>query len=210
MDLLRQARDLLADFPCPWAFCGGYALEVFAGREIRPHGDIDLCIFEPHRAQIIAHLLRKGWRLYEYRGMGKVKPLHDSACSESGRSLMALLPDCPLVDFFPCEEEGLLYHQFRHAGMTELRFLDLLFSRTQGDALQVIGVTRPLDKAVLLRHGMPILAPEIALLYKASRPEEASAQLDFAAVAPLLNDEQRTWLRSALAAHFPAGHPWLT
>lgn len=194
MNLLQQLRLLLADFPHPWALCGGYALELFAGKPIRPHGDIDVCLPEACRADIITFLLEKGWVIYEYRGMGKVKPLYAPAGSEPGRNLMALLPDCPLVEFFPCEEEGLLYHRFHPAGMADLIFLDLLFSAEMPRLLRI--------------SGLPAIAPETALMYKAANPEEPSARADYAAVFPLLDDEQKAHLRAALDARYPGGHPW--
>lgn len=121
----------------------------------------------------------------------------------------ALLPDCPLVEFFPCEEEGLLYHRFHHTGMTELNYIDLLFSdAVDGQLLCPGNCTRPLNKAILLREGLPILAPEIALLHKASRPDDPAAQLDFGAVYPLMDEEQRQWFRAALTALYPEGHLW--
>lgn len=194
MNLLQQLRHLLADFPHPWALCGGYALELFAGRSIRPHSDVDVCLPEACRAEIITFLLEKGWRLCEYRGMGKVKPLCAPSDSEPGRNLMALLPDCPLVEFFPREEEGLLYHRFHPRGMTDLIFLDLLFSAEMPRLIRI--------------SGLPVIAPETALMYKAASPEEPSAQADYAAVYPLLDDEQKAHLRAALDAHYPSGHPW--
>ena len=192
--LLMQLRDLFAGAAFPWAVCGGYGLELFAGRPIRPHGDIDLCLPEAARPEVIGFLLAKGWRLLEYRGMGKVKPLLHPEDSEPGRNLMAVLGEDVPVQFFPCEEEGLLYHQFT-PGLTKLNFIDLLFQPVQ-------------EKAFLLRDGLPILAPEIALLYKAARPEEEAARQDFDAVYPLLDEAQRQWLHAALTRQFP-GHVWL-
>ena len=192
--LLMQLRDLFADAAFPWAICGGYALEIFAGKAIRPHGDIDLCLPESARREIIRFLLRKGWHIYEYRGMGKVKPLRSPADSEAGRNLMVLRDGCGLVSFFPCEEEGLLYHCFI-PGMTEMNFLDLLFSPE-------------MPQICHSASGLPILAPEAALLYKAAQPESESAELDFAAVCPLLDSDQKAWLRAELTACYPGGHPW--
>lgn len=207
--LLEQARALLADAPMPWAICGGYALELFAGQTIRPHGDIDVCVFEQDRARIIAYMLEKGWRIYEFRGMGKVRPIQGAAASEAGRNLMCLREDCPLVQFYPCEEEGMLYHQFFHTGMTELNYIDVLFSAVADDRLVFKGdIARELDKAILHREGMPCLAPEIALLHKASRPDSPANQLDFDSVYPLMDEEQRRWLHAALAELYPQGHVW--
>ena len=194
MTLLPELQTLLADFTSPWAVCGGYALEIFAGKPIRPHGDIDLCLPESARAEVITFLLAQGWRIYEYRGMGKVKPLSSPTDSESGRNLMALRDGCGPVTFFPCEEEGLLYHRFT-PGMTELNFLDLLFSPE-------------MPRICHSASGLPIIAPEKALLYKAAQPEGESAQLDFAAVYPLLDSDQKAWLCAELTARYPGGHPW--
>ena len=192
--LLMQLRDLFADAAFLWAVCGGYALELFARKAIRPHGDIDLCLPESARRDIIRFLLCKGWRIYEYRGMGKVKPLRSPADSEPGRNLMALRDGCGLVAFVPSEEKGLLYHRFT-PGMTEMNFLDLLFSPE-------------MPMICPSASGLPILAPEVALLYKAAQPESESAQLDFAAVYPLLDNDQKAWLRAELTARYPGGHPW--
>lgn len=205
--LLRQLRALFAEAEFPWALCGGYALEVFVGREIRPHGDIDLCLPETARADVIAYLLDRGWRIHEYRGMGKVRPIRSAADSEPGRNLMASFGDVPPVRFFSSDEEGLLYHQFI-PGMTELNFIDLLFSPADEDGMTVCGVSCPLDRAILLRAGLPVLAPEAALLYKAARADEETARLDHAAVYPLMNAEQKRWLQAGLARLYPGGHAW--
>ena len=59
--------------------------------------------------------------------------------------------------------------------------------------------------------GLPYLAPELALLFKSKntgnrpRPED---QADFERACPLLDPEQRAWLRWALAAVDP-GHVWI-
>ncbi len=63
------------------------------------------------------------------------------------------------------------------------------------------------------RPGLPVLAPEIQLLYKsgASRPEggpRPKDEEDLDAVLPVLDDEGRAWLTSALSLVAP-GNPWL-
>jgi hypothetical protein len=56
------------------------------------------------------------------------------------------------------------------------------------------------------REGVPYLAPQAALLFKAKRSSEKD-EADFAAAAPLLSPAARAWLRDALALVHP-GHPW--
>jgi hypothetical protein len=53
---------------------------------------------------------------------------------------------------------------------------------------------------------MPVLSPEIQLLYK-SKGRREKDEVDFARVLPLLTEDERTWLRHALETVAP-GHPW--
>jgi len=57
--------------------------------------------------------------------------------------------------------------------------------------------------------GIPYLAPEIALLFKAKHSAEPKNQRDFAVTRPLLDDAAAGWLRQALARVHP-GHAWIS
>lgn len=59
-----------------------------------------------------------------------------------------------------------------------------------------------LDSAI----GVPVLNPEIVLLYKAQRPRPVDEQ-DFKQAHAALSAEQRRWLRSALMVCY-SDHPW--
>ena len=210
--LLEELKAFLSESRFPWAVCGGFALDLFLDRPIRTHGDIDICVFEQNREAIKAYVLQKGWRVYEFRGQGKVRPLTPKMASDEGRNLMCVKDGCDLVKFYPCEDEGLLYHQFFHTGLKEFHYLEFLFSSVCGDSLvvdQEKGVQRELAKAFLLRDGIRYLAPEIALLYKASDYKNPAYQLDFEETYPHLNQEQRGWLAEGLKLLYPGGHPWM-
>ncbi len=60
---------------------------------------------------------------------------------------------------------------------------------------------------VLSTQGIPFLAPDIQLLYKAKhvRPKD---QKDFERVLPLLDSKQRGWLAEQLRRFHPDG-PWI-
>lgn len=211
-DLLSQAGSLLAGLGVPWAICGGFALELFLGRGVRTHGDIDVCVFEDGRAAIQEYMLRAGWTLYEFRGQGRVRPLSESVPGEPGRNFLCLREPCELIDFYPCEEEGMLLHLFHHTGIKKLNYLDFLFNTMENGALVIDrerGVARPLAKAFLRAEGVPFLCPEAVLLFKAARAEEPDGRIDFRETAPALRPEQRAWLREGLAALYPRGHAWI-
>jgi hypothetical protein len=67
-------------------------------------------------------------------------------------------------------------------------------------------VHRPLSTLTWQLDGVPYLAAEVQLLYKAGAMSPKN-QRDFNACAPQLSPEQRGWLRTALALAHP-GHPW--
>ena len=54
---------------------------------------------------------------------------------------------------------------------------------------------------------LPILSPEIALLYKA-KWDEAKNHHDFQECLPLLGQEQKNWLRQSIPIEHGT-HPWL-
>jgi hypothetical protein len=54
--------------------------------------------------------------------------------------------------------------------------------------------------------GIPYLAPEIVLLYKAVAPRPVD-EVDFRAALPALGERQRAWLFSALEVAYPES-PW--
>ncbi len=70
-------------------------------------------------------------------------------------------------------------------------------------------ISRPVDDldGPASTEAMRVLAPEVQLLQKSKglRPKDQS---DFAAVAPTLEPERRSWLTGALRVASP-GHPWL-
>jgi hypothetical protein len=66
-----------------------------------------------------------------------------------------------------------------------------------------------LDKAILVYDGLPILAPEVVLLYKSKHIGVLGNQLDFENAHGELSGEQLAWLRNALTIVYPDGHKWL-
>ena len=70
-------------------------------------------------------------------------------------------------------------------------------------------VSMPLSELGLRSElGIPILRPEVVLLYKAKSPRPRDEE-DFIALLPALGDAQAAWLGEALDRCHP-GHPWRT
>ena len=51
--LVAQINDLLKEMPFMHAFCGGFAIDLFLGRESRRHGDVDIFACWADRSAII-------------------------------------------------------------------------------------------------------------------------------------------------------------
>ena len=205
-ELLRSLRALLEDSAIRWAICGGFALDLFLGQETRAHGDLDIAVPEGERGRIEPFMRARGWRVYEFRGQGRLRPLDAHATSETGRNLMCVQEGCELVTFWPCDEPGMVLHEWHATGIRTLNYMEFLFHEERDGAyLFEDGLYRSADKAYLCRDGVPYLAPELVLRYKASQPEREVNQRDYETVFSRMNRERQAWLLQAL----PPEHPWL-
>lgn len=210
--LVDSVVQELSNAQFQWAICGGYAISLYMDKDIRVHGDIDVCVFEKDRNRVLKYMLNAGWNVYEFRGMGKLRKLNPITASDAGRNLMCLKEDCRLVKFYPCEEKGMMYYEFLHDGINKCDYIELLFNREEDgefvfDADK--GIKREIGKAIMYRDGVPYLAPEIVLLYKAAQPDRNENRIDFESAYPHMDDEQKAWLMQSIKKLYPEGHKWL-
>ena len=174
-----------ADFP--WWIAGGYAIEFAVGRELRPHGDLDVLVLR--RDQALVRQLLAGWDLFvaDPPGRGQLRPwpsgevlqppLHDIWCRRT--------PNAPWsVQLMLDEAEG---GQWISRRTSRVRL-----------PLERLGRTSP--------TGIPYLTPEVQLFYKA-KATRGKDETDFEAVLPLLAASQRAWLADAITVISP-DHPW--
>jgi hypothetical protein len=182
----HDVAALLVEINVPWWVAGGWALDLFLGFQTRPHGDLDVGILRRDAASVMAGL--SGWEIFEAAsGM-----LYRLGSNERPR---------PEVNSLWC----------RRCNAPDWS-LELMLDEADGDEWvfrRLPAIRRSLTSAI--RHtadGIPYLAPEIQLLYKARRPR-AQDQDDFDRVLQDLGAEQRVWLYEALSTVDP-GHAWLT
>jgi hypothetical protein len=171
-------------FVAPWGIAGGWALSLFAGRPLRQHGDVDVAILRAHQ-----HRLRID-----------LKP--DSA----EHVVAGVVRPWPLGEWLrpPIHE---VYVTWDDGNRLEVLLNDADLATGTWLYRRDTRVRRALDRSFVRAGSVPILSPEIVLLYKskAPRPQDES---DFAAVLPLLASDQCEWLRMALETTAP-GHPWV-
>lgn len=189
---LRPAQFVaraLAPLDAPWMVAGGVALDLHLGRVTRPHDDLDVAV--SRAAQGALPDLLAGWRL-------------DASVEGAYRPFTA-----------PLAAPAFQLHA-RHPALPEVLMLDLMLTDCTGGRWHYRrdpAVTVPLERATQRSpDGLPYLAPEIVLLFKAGsaagRDPRGKDEQDFSRAAPTLNREARDWLRAALERTRP-GHRWL-
>jgi hypothetical protein len=177
---------LLAGLEVSWWVAGGWALDLFLGRETRAHEDIDVAILRRDQLALHRHLLGRDLRystpehtLEPWTGSSLELPVHGIWARRSGG------------DSGPWTCEFLL---------NEERDGDWVYRRNES-------VTRPVNEIGGMRDGVPFLSPEIVLLYKSTEESPKSAS-DCEAVLPSLETHARSWLAEALTTCEPR-HAWL-
>jgi hypothetical protein len=180
---LRVAAQM-AGFDRPWFIVGGWAIDLFLGRETRAHHDVELGLFRADQRALWEHL--SSWRLSARVG---------KAWGPWAGEWIAL-PD----------------HQIRaRRDDTALTVFDILLNELDGGLWRFrrnLAVTRSASACVLVSGmGVPYLAPEIGLLYKAKTPRPKD-QADFDNTIGQLDGEPRAWLARSVERCYPES-PWL-
>nr|WP_231644857.1 amino acid transporter [Sciscionella sp. SE31] len=156
------------------------------GRPLRAHGDIDVLLLRRDQGEL--QRLLADWELYAADPPGTLRPWRE------GEWLG------PRVHDIWCRSPGGPWR------------IQVLFDESDGaDWVSRRDPRLRRNSAGLgarTAQGIPYLAPEIGLFYKAQRPR-ARDETDFAAAAGLLGPAARDWLAGAIAVNYGAGHPWL-
>ena len=173
----------MSAFPGPWGFAGGWAIDLFLGRQSRPHSDIDVALLRGDQRHIRARL-----------PAGQVQKVVDHCLSPWG------------VD----EDLQPPVHEV-HAAWPDGFRLELLLNEHDEQRQRWVfrrdyRIGRPVGATFLGHADLPYLAPEVVLLYKA-KAAAAKDDADLFSALPHLSADQRGWLRDALALTAP-GHRW--
>jgi len=183
-DVPIKVLSLMCDFKPNWFVAGGWAIDLYLGKETRPHEDIEIVIFR--RDQIALQNYLAGWVL---------KKAMNGTLSEWKQDERLELPIHEIHCFF---------------NKTEPQSFEVLLNETNGDKWlyrRNVKVTKTLSKLHLTSNlGIQFLCPEIVLLYKSKNPRLKDEQ-DFEAVASYLDVEGKQWLKNALAVCY-SEHQW--
>ena len=184
---VQKVSSLFSGLPCHWSICGGWALDLFLDRVTRQHKDIDVAIARNDQFKVRAYLQQRGWSLQKAID-GALIPWLD----EEWLALPVHCVWCRNEHYDPAFVELLL---------NEIDETQFSFRRDQS-------ITLARERMSLQTlAGVPVLAPEIALLYKSNCPEEYDA--DFQITVDALSTSQRAWLKDSLIKLY-VQHPWMT
>ncbi|HEX3300792.1 MAG TPA: amino acid transporter [Actinomycetota bacterium] len=179
-----DAVRLFGNLP-DWWIAGGWAIDLWLGRATRDHADLDIAMLRRSQRAFWDRLAR--WDLHLATAPGVLEPWKDD---EVPSPLHAVW--CRQTPTDPWAFELLLNDSDRTSW---------LFRRDHDVGMPLADIARTSD------DGVPFLAPEIVLVYKAKNVRENDVH-DFDAALPSLDAGQRGWLRHAIALVHP-GHPWL-
>jgi Aminoglycoside-2''-adenylyltransferase len=184
--LPADLAGLLNGLEASWWICGGWALDLYLGRETRRHDDLDVAVLRRDQGALFRHL--RGWDVRYATPAHALEPWDGSHLEPPVHGIWARRSHEASA---PWTCEFLLNE---HTGR------DWIFRRDEA-------VTRSLDEVGAERGGVPFLRPEIVLLYKAGELSPKN-EADFAAVRPLLTATASQWLRDGLEVIDPR-HPWV-
>jgi len=173
----------LAGETATWYVIGGWALDLFLGRQTREHEDLEIGVAAREFGAI-----RDALAEFEFFVVGH------------GRAL-------------PVSEQALVDHRqtWAREPSTGAWRVDVIREPWDGDVWVFEGDPRirraAPDLVARTSDGIPYMHPEVVLLFKAkaARPKDED---DFAAVLPHLDESRRSWLASALELVHP-GHEWI-
>jgi Aminoglycoside-2''-adenylyltransferase len=186
---ILDVANLMQGFGAPWFVSGGWAIDLFVGEVTREHSDIEIGIYRCDQ-----HAL---WRQLPGRTLDKAIQTNDGG---------------KWVPWPQDEELRLPVHQIRatcaHAACKEFEFFLNERTDTHWASRRHPGLLRGADEVASNSFlNIPILAPEIQLLFKAKKTR-AKDQSDFEKAIPRLSRSQIQWLKAALREYHP-DHPWL-
>ena len=182
-DVPLNVFSLMRDFKPNWFVAGGWAVDLFIGKETRLHEDVEIAVFRSE--QIILQDYLDGWVL---------KKAVNKRLLIWKRGEHLKLP----VHAIHCFNETVEPH-FLEVLLNEKENGNWLYRRNTK-------VKMPLSDLYLTSEsGIKFLRPEIVLLYKSKNPRLKDEQ-DFEAVVEYLDTKSKKWLKNALAVCYLKHH----
>jgi hypothetical protein len=177
-------RSTVSGYSGFWCVAGGWAIDLYLNRQTRSHEDLEIVALRNDRAELFRHFERYGPRKI-FSG-DPVRFVQWNGETIESEVVQIRLDPVGAIDF------------------------DLLLTPSEaGDWIcrRDLTIRRPLaDVVQITESGLPVLAPEIVLLFKAKYLREKDLA-DYANIEPKLSAEARQWLKDCVARIHP-NHRW--
>lgn len=177
------AATVMNAFGRPWCIAGGWAIDLWLGHSTRGHADVEIAILREDQIDLRDFLAGARFDIATSRGRIRWRDRQ-----------MLMLPIHELHADYQGHELEILLNE-HHRG-------EWVYRRDWR-------VKMPIERwMVRAAFGVPVIAPEIALLYKSAHPQSKDL-LDLHSAIGALQPEPREWLLDALRLTQP-DHPWLS
>ncbi len=209
--LLTTLSKHLADLDVNWHLCGGFAIDVYVGRQTRSHKDLDITVAFDDADRCIDYLQCEGWNVEAPVGQGRLVAVdYARAHSELHFGTIWCYRGEPEFIQVTRVDGPFTYVEFNRTQQDSLDFLEVLFNRIDEEKLYYKrdhSITRGLDRAFFKRGAMSVLSPEVVLLYKASAVDNQQYVHDFEVAVQCMGVERLTWFADAVKRAY-GEHPW--
>jgi hypothetical protein len=183
--VLADVATLFSPVEVPWWVAGGYAIELAVGHSFRDHSDVDVLLLR--RDQLVVQQVLPAWEWWAADPPGTLRPW------QPGEILSADVHDI-----------------WCRPGPSEPWRIQIMLDEAEGQdwiSRRCAQVRRPISLLGRNSHeGVPYLAPEVQLFYKAHQPRPKDEE-DFRAALPALDAGQRQWLATAITQAY-GDRPW--
>jgi hypothetical protein len=174
--------ERLAGFDAPWYVAGGWAIDLFLGEATRPHGDLEFAIPDGRFDDVVSLFPELSFAV-PFEGA-----VYELNAESLGRSHQAWAWEPPA---------GVWRFDVFREPHRDGRWV------CRRDPRICLPYNRIIESG---KDGVPFLAPEVVLLFKAKATREKDVA-DLRAVLPRLGAQRAQWLIDALALVHP-GHAW--
>jgi hypothetical protein len=180
-----DAVQMFEHAPFWWAVGGGWAIDMFLGRQTRYHHDLDIAVARHEQGRVFETLVLLGWDCH-IAASGQLTPWRGERLATGENNIWCRRPGDPFWRF--------------DLVMTEIDDGDWVFRRNPRVRLRM-------DEAITV--GSPsFVSPQVQLLFKA-RHRQPKDEADLAAALPQLDRARRRWLHDALRTSEGHDHPWV-
>lgn len=183
----KELKETLSEAKCQWSIAGGWAIDLFLGKQTRKHEDIDIIVNREDQFKL-QHALH-GWELWVADPPGTLRRWKKSEFI--GKGLQDIW--CRRSKNDPWQIQIMLY---------DVENSEWIFKRDES-------IRRSLEDTLMIsKDGYSILAPEVQLLYKSKSLREKD-KIDFQNASSEMSAAQKAWLKQSLLKVYQNNHAWI-